>query len=456
MSVFVNEEDVNVIFLIDNQEIDKYNAKIIKVNENKTYNVLINNFENENSIYNDVIANTTINDKYPNNFYKNQFKTLEIHNIQPFIQSTTGGAIITKKLLINITKLQETSSQPSTQSNNQPLTSIPTTQAYTIIKDKMKEIINELKSNNNDINLEELLEMAQKKLQKNLDFASMSNSKLVLFRDTDDKYGFFSNIQSGSTSTMNNNLKDIDFTSALYNAGKSKDERLKKYYYLLHSINSYGLTTLQWACFYNRVDIVMLILSYLVGGEKEYVRKYINYFNNNVDNDELYTGRAYDMIGRSTNISLYKSMVQSLKSNSTQAVKSIGSLVGNLLSFNLKTGLVDIFRKTKNVITAPGQVPLDAILIAFGSIQDGNNTETNNGLDIKDKYDDELMLSDTDQNLSMGVSNVPKNAMSRLKRGYNSLFGSKKGGKYKSRRYHKQNNRFTRRNYINKSSKTRR
>jgi ankyrin repeat protein len=288
-----------------------------------------------------------------------------------------------------------------------------------------------------------------------------TSSKLVLFRDTDDKYGFFSNIQNNSTSTMNNTLKDINMTSAIINANKSKDERLEKYFYLLHSVNSVGLTTLQWACFYNRVDIVMLILSYLVGGDKEYVRKYINYFNNNADNDTLYTGRAYDMIGRSTNISLYKSMVQSLESNSTQAVKSIGSLVGNLLSFNLKTGLVDIFRKTKNVITAPGQVPLDVILIAFGSIQYGKNTETNNGLDIKDKYHETLMLSDTTQNLSMGVSNVPKNAMNRLRRGYNSFFGSKteahqKGGKYKSRRYHKQNNRFTRCNYINKSSRTRR
>lgn len=278
-----------------------------------------------------------------------------------------------------------------------------------------------------------------------------ASSQLVLFYDKGDTYGFFSNILTGSTSTMNNKLKDINMISSVVNLGKSKDATLKKYYYLLHSINPYGLTTLQWACFHNRVDIVMLILSYLVGGDKEYVRKYINYNNNDNQENALYLGRAYDMIGRSKNIGAYSSAIQ--------ALKSTGSIFGNVLSFNLKTALTDIFRKTKNVITAPGQVPIDNILIAFGSIVD-NQTEIekiNKNVAIQDKYDDRLMLSDTNQNLSMGVSNVPKNVMRGFNSGINSvtsLFGRKTGGKYKSRRYKKVNKRFTHRNYMNKSSKT--
>jgi ankyrin repeat protein len=317
----------------------------------------------------------------------------------------------------------------------------------------MKDLIIDFKSNNNDINLEELLEMAQKKLQQNPDFASMSNSKLVLFYDHRDIYGFFSNIQSGSTSTMNNNLKDIDFTSALYNAGKSKDERLKKYYYLLHSINSYGLTTLQWACFHNRVDIVMLILSYLVGGDKEYVKKYINYCNMNDDHNKLYMGRAIDLIGHSKNIGVTSSV--------KQGFKSALSVAGNLLSFNVKTAVLDIFRKTKNVVLSPGQVPLRNILIAFGSDfdivdDDAYVDKINQNVVINTEYNDKLMLSDEHQNLSISVSNVPTNVISGFKSGFKSFFGSKKGGKYKSRRYKKVNKRFTHRNYMNKSSKTRR
>lgn len=233
-----------------------------------------------------------------------------------------------------------------------------------------------------------------------------TSSQLVLFKDPDDKYLFFSNIESSSTSQMNNKLKDINMISSFVNLGKSKDERLKKYFYLLHSVNSVGLTTLQWACFHNRVDIVMLILSYLVGGDKEYVRKYINYYNyNNDKQNALYSGRAYDMIGRSNNIGAYTSAVQ--------AIKSTGSILGNVLSFNLKTALTDIFRKTKNVITASGQVPLDNILLAFGSIKDEHSNAIeliNKNVDIQPMYNDRLMLSVIDQNLSMGISHVYQNA----------------------------------------------
>jgi len=123
---FELNELVNVIFLIDNDEIDKYNAKIIKVNTDKTdktYDVLINNFDNKNNIYNNVIVKNDINDKFTGYSYKNEQKTLEIQNIKPFHQSPSGGASITKKLLINITKLKDNDLSKTTPSISQPIKS---------------------------------------------------------------------------------------------------------------------------------------------------------------------------------------------------------------------------------------------------------------------------------------------------------------------------------------------
>ena len=148
---FKLKEDVNVIFLIDADEKGLYKAKIIKVNEDKTYDVLINNFVNKNSIYNDVIANKDINDKFTEYSYKNDKQTLVIQNIQPFIQSTTGGASVTKKLLINITKLEENPLDKEIKSNATsniqppvlPSNQVPpiTSDQYNDIKNTMKEII---------------------------------------------------------------------------------------------------------------------------------------------------------------------------------------------------------------------------------------------------------------------------------------------------------------------------
>ena len=480
---FILNEYVNVIFLNNDSEIDKYNAKIIKVNEDKTYNVLINDFVNKDSIYNNFIAKKEINDKYTEYNYKNDKKTLEIQNIKPFIQLTSGGSSTKKKLFINITKLGEPSSQattqPSSQASTQPTTQ-PSSQAstqptieqvYSHIKDNIKGIITDLRHNNN-INLQELLEMAQKKLQQNPDFASMSNSKLVLFTDPGDTYGFFSNISLGLFDEFKEMLTERGFDKSVKVARMTTIDRLKKYFYLLHSVNPQGFTVLQYACYYNRLDIVILILSYLVAGERNYVQKYINYYNIKGD------GRAIDLIDKSGGLGI--------KSSAVKGVNLLKRSVKNLASFNVPALAGDIGKNLVKGVSSgliSSKEAIEFLLQQFGSKNKGAGADSSN-VNIHEKFNNEIFINPSNKsNVSMVASGSSQavsttaestpvsssqaestpatttpaisttapttpvtkpTTFSRIT-SYLSPKRNSTGGKYKSRRYRNLNKRFTRR-----------
>ena len=438
-------------------------AKIIEYNTNGTYNVEI---DNRNDILkdNDIDIITSYDTGF-NIHYK------IIHNVSSNCSPITGGSAgdtvnicITGKTAIpnQSSKLDQLSiARPSllaqsesfalSQSATNPASNIQ--EVYNYIKDNIKKIIIELKSNNTDINLQELLEMAQDKLQQNQEFASMSNSKLVLFYDHRDIYGFFSDIRLGLFDEFKEKLTERGFVKSVKVAVMPTLDRLKKYFYLLHSVNPQDFTVLQYACYYNRLDIVILILSYLVAGERNYVQKYINYYNKK--GDGKVKGRAIDLIDKSEGLGIISSAAKGVN-----LLKRTGK---NVASFNVAALAGDIGKNLAKGVASgaiSSQKVIEFLLQQFGSKNKGADADSSN-VNIHKNFTNEIFINPSNKSNVSIVANASSPSIStdngseeisqtNTKASYSDRFfslfkGESRGGKYKSRRYKKVNKRFTRR-----------
>jgi len=166
MSNKYNVNDRVIVQLKTNKYTKTFEANIKSINNDGTYDITV---DNRNSRIDHVDERNII-------LYDSDFNIDEkvIHNV-PECSSPVSGGMPASDVTICITvSSDDMQTNVSVQSatnlpqNNQALTSIPTTKAYTIIKYNIKEIINELNSNNNNINLQELLELAKDNIKKNV------------------------------------------------------------------------------------------------------------------------------------------------------------------------------------------------------------------------------------------------------------------------------------------------
>ncbi len=363
------DKDTGVTFTINGSTKP---GKITKVNENNTFDII----GEDKTVYNDyscVVTGGSVTCNKPDN------KTE-----QPITPNNTDNK----------------TEQPITPNNTDNQTPNVNNQAnihevYNEIKHRMRGVILD-QLNDNNIELNDFHSMVKEKFitqNKELsnELLSGCNTQLTLFYDRSDTYGFFSNIELGLFDEFKDTLTERGFFKSLNVAknvaSNNTMERLKKYFYLLHSVNVDGLTTLQYACFYNRLDIVILILSYLVAGEANYVKKYINYYNTTGANENK-KGRAITLVGKSDG--------KGIKSGVAKTANFFKRTIKNVASFNGAAVFGDL---GKNILKAAStgvissKEAIEGLLTLFGSKP---QTESNIGDDnaaINQGYNDNIFLN---------------------------------------------------------------
>jgi hypothetical protein len=114
-------------------------------------------------------------------------------------------------------------------------------------------------------------------------WAVQLTNKLTNYKNTyvvqGDYYKFFHMIRNGLFLEFKNILHEDGFIKGYTVATQTYNDRMKKFYYLFHVVLSekQPVTCLQYACMWNRLDFVILILQYLVGASPEFATIYINY-----------------------------------------------------------------------------------------------------------------------------------------------------------------------------------
>ena len=211
-----------------------------------------------------------------------------------------------------------------------------------------------------------------------------------------DKYNFFSKIKGGLFSEFKDILHEDGLIKGMKVGYESSRERLRKYYYLFHNVKSGDepVTALQYACMWNRLDMVILILSYLVGCSKDYVAKYINYYASSPDiSPNKIKGRAIDLIGTSHGMGGMSSLRQGA-SALTNLPKALLNPIGSAFNLVGKTGKA-VSQVGQQTATAVGAItnPIEILLKEFGSKEKGIDDGSDLVTDIKALLDDK---ADTD------------------------------------------------------------
>lgn len=218
-----------------------------------------------------------------------------------------------------------------------------------------------------------------------LNFFYIRSKDFGILKNADDKYNFFDKIKKSLFSELQDVLHETGLIKGMKVGYQSNKERLRKYYYLFHNVLTAEepVTALQYACMWNRLDMVILILSYLVGSSKEYVKKYINYAVP-TDGSPLQGMRAIDMVSLYANQSLgMRSSASQTVSALTQLPKAIFNPFGSALRAIGKTAKV-VGQVTQQSATATGAIdnPIHTLLLEFGSKRPGDPNGLREDMDV--------------------------------------------------------------------------
>ena len=218
-----------------------------------------------------------------------------------------------------------------------------------------------------------------------LEFFYIRSKDFGILKNADDKYNIFDKIKKSLFSELKDILHEDGLIKGMKVGYQSNKERLRKYYYLFHNVlsDTEPVTALQYACMWNRDDMVILILSYLVGSSKDYVKKYINYA---VKSGEHQGKRAIDLISIYANQSLG---MRSTASQGLSALSQVGKAAFNPLGYAAKA-----FGKTAKAV---GQVANQAtnmvgvehniaqLLLEFGSKAAGDRSGVEEDMNVSIK-----------------------------------------------------------------------
>jgi len=218
-----------------------------------------------------------------------------------------------------------------------------------------------------------------------LDFFYIRSKDFGIVKNADDKYNIFDKIKKSLFSELKDVLHEDGIIKGMKVGYQSNKERLRKYYYLFHNVLSreQPVNALQYACMWNRLDMVILILSYLVGSSKEYVKKYINYAIPTEDSP-LQGMRAIDLLNLNANESLgVRSSVSQGVSALTQLPKVIFNPFGMALKAMGKTAKA-VGQVTQQSATGVGAIdnPIYTLLKEFGSKDKGDPTGLKEDMDV--------------------------------------------------------------------------
>jgi hypothetical protein len=209
----------------------------------------------------------------------------------------------------------------------------------------------------------------------NLEFFYIRSKDFGVLKNADDKYNFFDKIKKGLFSEFKDVLHEDGIIKGMKVGYQSNKERLRKYYYLFHNVltKEEPVTALQYACMWNRLDMVILILSYLVGSSKEYVKKYINY-SIPTEGSPIQGMRAIDLISLYANQSLgVRSSVSQGVSALTQLPKAIFNPFGTALKAVGKTAKAvgQVAQQSATIVGMDN--PIKTLLLEFGSKLPGSS-----------------------------------------------------------------------------------
>lgn len=218
-----------------------------------------------------------------------------------------------------------------------------------------------------------------------LEFFHIRSKDFGIVKNADDKYNIFDKIKKSLFSELQDVLHETGLIKGMKVGYQSNKERLRKYYYLFHNVLTAEepVTALQYACMWNRLDMVILILSYLVGSSKEYVKKYINYAIP-TEGSPLQGMRAIDMVSLYANQSLgMRSSASQTVSALTQLPKAILNPFGSALRAMGKTAKA-VGQATQQSSTAIGATdnPIHSLLLEFGSKQPGDPNGLREDMDV--------------------------------------------------------------------------
>ena len=216
-----------------------------------------------------------------------------------------------------------------------------------------------------------------------LNFFYINSKDFGIVQNADDKYSHFYFIQNSLHDQFKNMVHNIGVFKDFRSTYKSTTEGLRQYYYLFHCLFSKAMpvTVLQYACMWNALDELKLILSYLVGTSPEYAKKYINYC---IKDGDLKGMRAIDLIGELSKASL----------GAKSTVKQFSSFLGNTAKnvFNPATAIYNIGKGFANTaartasrlgtITGVTNDPIEALLLQYGSKPKGSDPEGDDQVEI--------------------------------------------------------------------------
>ena len=193
----------------------------------------------------------------------------------------------------------------------------------------------------------------------------------------------FNNVNIGNTDNLEDKIPFLTprKTNNLILNGKlnASMEQLNKYRYLLNNLYSkdYPFTPLQFACIYNRQDIVMLILQHLIASNPTYIKNYINYVVMFTPTKGIFKGirlycRAIDLID--TSYKLFEN--KGITSTGRQTLNAVGNVAKDVFTGNVYQGTakaaVKLLKLGKNTINktaqkATGRNIIEEILLQLGS-----------------------------------------------------------------------------------------
>jgi hypothetical protein len=329
-------------------------------------------------------------------FAKQNDTTVKTTNLQDLFSS--GSNKLKKIVTADVKPVSNATSQPTPVINTDDIMMNSINQ----IKSEMREKIKNIPQEQLPIVREKLIEEIKQNPELSKEFASNQpvintncNSDLTLFYDKEGKYKLFSNIRLGLYDDFKEELTERGFGKSATVAGISTLDRLKKYFYLLHSVNLEGFTVLQYACYYNRLDIVILILSYLVAGETNYVQNYINYYNKNAN------GRAIDLIDKSGGMGI--------KSTAAKGANLVKRTLKNAVSLNVFGLVGDIGKNLVKGVSSgviSSKQAIEILLKQFGSKEKGKEPD-NDVVTISNLFDKNIFSHPYNRNNINKVASQP-------------------------------------------------
>lgn len=217
-----------------------------------------------------------------------------------------------------------------------------------------------------------------------LNFFYINSKDFGIVQNADDKYSHFYFIQYALHDQFKNMVHNIGVFKDFRSTYKSTTEGLRQYYYLFHCLFSRDMpvTVLQYACMWDALDELKLILSYLVGTSPEYAKKYINYC---IPSGQLQGKRAIDLIGTMSAASL------GIKSTVKQGASFLGNTAKNIINpgallYNIGKGITNTAARTASrvgTITGVTNDPIEALLLQYGSKPKNSPPDGDDNVDIK-------------------------------------------------------------------------